>query len=220
MYRQISGQNCTYNYTYTYSASILCTQFHVACMEPNFAEFAHTTSKVEQAWCKLVTSFLILMQLTNLFLKQNWQQAAWILCLISLEICHYMALTLLYSLFTLTRYCSVGTVWGSSYCPLWISDLSLVLDFSFRYDSLNRRTTLAGWNTSGVNYTARHHYKTYYYSILLHYCWYLFGNKTTKIPQEGENESILILNLPKNLMLVNVELFFLSFYTIWRHAQI
>jgi hypothetical protein len=45
-------------------------------MEPNFAEFGHTTSKVEQAWCRSVTSFLTVMQLSNLFLKQNWQQAA------------------------------------------------------------------------------------------------------------------------------------------------
>jgi len=69
MYRQISGKN----YTYTYSTFILCTQFHVACIEPNFAKFVHTTSKVEQAWCRLVTSLLTVMQLTNLFLKQNWQ---------------------------------------------------------------------------------------------------------------------------------------------------
>ena len=151
MYRQISGQNYTYNYTYTYSALILCTQFHVARIEPNFAEFGHTTSKVEQAWCRVVTSLLTVMQLTILFLKQSWEQAAWILWPISSEICHYVALTLLYSVFILTSYCSVGNVWGSSYCPVLISDLSLVLDFSFRYDSLNRRTTVAGWNTSGVN---------------------------------------------------------------------
>jgi hypothetical protein len=44
-------------------------------MEPNFAEFAHTTSKVEQAWCRVVTSLLTVMQITNLFLKQNWEQA-------------------------------------------------------------------------------------------------------------------------------------------------
>ena len=41
-------------------------------------------------------------------------------------------------------------VWGSGYCPVWISDLSLVHDFTFRYNSLNR-TTMAGWNTSGIN---------------------------------------------------------------------
>jgi len=76
MYRQISGQNYTYNYTYTYSALILCTQFHVARIEPNFAEFGHTTSKVEQAWCRVVTSLLTVMQLTILFLKQSWEQAA------------------------------------------------------------------------------------------------------------------------------------------------
>jgi hypothetical protein len=76
MYRQISGQNYTYNYAYTYSALILCAQFHIAPVEPNFAEFAHTTSKVEQACFGLVISLLTVMQLTNLFLKHNWQQAA------------------------------------------------------------------------------------------------------------------------------------------------
>jgi len=69
MYRQISGKNYIYNYTYAYSALILCTQFHVARMEPNFAEFAHTTSKVEQAWCRVVTSLLTVVQLTNFIFK-------------------------------------------------------------------------------------------------------------------------------------------------------
>jgi hypothetical protein len=76
MYREVSEHNYTYIYTYTYSAIILCTQFYVVRMEPNFAEFAHTTSKVEQACCRVVTSLLTVVQLTNLFLEQNWQQAA------------------------------------------------------------------------------------------------------------------------------------------------
>ena len=117
--------------------------------------------------------------------------------------------------FILTSYCIVGTVWGSSYWPVWISDLSLVPDFSFRYDSLNRRTAMAGWNTSGVNIlpdTITRRIITVFFCVTVD----IYSEvKIAKIPQEGESENILILILPKNLMLVNVELFILSFYTNW-----